>query len=50
MPFGAAMETDTSAFRHVTLCLRVSESAAHKHVFKLLAPVQREEAASRGTA
>lgn len=28
----------------------MSENAAHKHVFKLLAPVQWEEAASRGTA
>ncbi len=27
--------------RHVALGLRVSENAAHKHVFKLLAPVQR---------
>lgn len=34
----------------VTLCLRVSENAAHKHVFKLLAPVQWDETASRGTA
>lgn len=31
------------------LCLWVSYNASHKHVFKLLAPLRWEEAASRGT-
>lgn len=34
---------------YFSLCLRVSDNASRKYVFKLLAPPRWEEAASRGT-